>query len=48
MLDDLLVEFDEMGFIPTTTCQNSNEYASEWKEKLIKELERLKYLEVKQ
>ncbi len=32
---DLLVDFDEMGFFPATTCPNPEEYAKEWKRKLI-------------
>lgn len=37
---DLLVEFDEMGFVPMTTVPGDpDEYARAWKEKLIKALE---------
>ena len=35
---DLLIDFDEMGFAPTTTCPNPDKYACEWKEKLIAEI----------
>ena len=34
-LIDLLVDFDEMSFTPFTTCPNPDEYAIEWKSKLI-------------
>lgn len=39
---DLLTDFDEMGFAPTTLCENPDEYAREWKEQLVAEIERLK------
>ena len=42
MIEDLLVDFDEMGFMPTTTCEDPNEYALEWKQKLIAEIELIK------
>lgn len=42
MIEDLLVDFDEMGFMPTTTCLYPNEYALQWKQKLISEVERLR------
>ena len=38
MIEDLLIEFDEMGFAPTTTCPNPDKYACEWKEKLVSEI----------
>lgn len=38
---DLLVEFDEMGFAPTTTCPNPEEYAREWKMAMLKKVHRL-------
>ena len=41
-LTDLLIEFDEMGFAPTTPCPNSEEYAIGWRGKVRKEIERLK------
>lgn len=41
-LTDLLIEFDEMGFAPTTLCPNPEEYAIEWRERVWKEIERLK------
>lgn len=28
---DLLIEFDEMGFAPTTVCEDAEEYAKKWK-----------------
>ena len=34
-LIDLLVDFDEMTFAPYTTCPKPEEYAVEWKQKLI-------------
>lgn len=34
-LEDLLIDFDEMGFYPAITCPNPDEYAREWKSKLI-------------
>lgn len=40
-INELLVEFDEMGFAPTTLCGNPNEYAREWKKKLVAEIKRL-------
>ena len=30
-IDELLVDFDEMGFAPTTLCENPDEYACKWK-----------------
>ena len=41
-LTDLLIEFDEMGFAPTTPCPNPEEYAIGWRGKVRKEIERLK------
>lgn len=35
---DLLVEFDEMGFAPTTTVPDPEAYAIEWKRKLTEAL----------
>ena len=32
---DLLIEFDEMGFCPTTLTDNPDEYAKEWKQQLF-------------
>lgn len=34
----LLIEFDEMGFAPTTVCEHSEGFAVRWKERLIKQL----------
>lgn len=34
-LIDLLVDFDEMGFCPTTLTADPDEYAKEWKQKLV-------------
>lgn len=41
-IEDLLIDFDEMGFAPTTLCENPDEYACEWKRQLVAEIERLK------
>ena len=38
VMQDLLIDFDEMGFAPTTTCPNPDKYACEWKEKLVSEI----------
>lgn len=35
---DLLTEFDEMGFAPTTACSDPEQYAIDWKARLLKEL----------
>ena len=40
-IDELLVDFDEMGFAPTTLCENPDEYACEWKRQLLTEIEQL-------
>lgn len=40
-LTDLFVEFDEMGFSPTTVCPNPEEYAIEWREKVRAEFARI-------
>lgn len=34
-LKDLLIEFDEMGFAPTTVCPNPDKYATEWRDRLV-------------
>ena len=34
-LYDLLIEFDEMGFAPTTVCPDPEAYANEWREKVL-------------
>ena len=41
-IEDLLIDFDEMGFAPTTLCENPDEYAREWRGQLVAEIERLK------
>lgn len=41
-IEDLLIDFDEMGFAPTTMCENPDEYAREWKKQLVVEIEKLK------
>lgn len=38
----LLIEFDEMGFAPTTVCADPEGFAVRWKEQLMKEIEVLK------
>ena len=40
-LTDLLIEFDEMGFCPTTVCPHPEQYAIEWKERIVKEVQKL-------
>lgn len=40
-LTDLLIEFDEMGFCPTTVCPHPEQYAIEWKEQTAKEIQKL-------
>ena len=40
-ITDLLIEFDEMGFIPTTVCPDSEQYAIDWRERVRKEFARL-------
>lgn len=40
-LSDLLVEFDEMGFCPTTVCPSPEQTAIEWKEQVVKEIQKL-------
>lgn len=40
-LTDLLIEFDEMGFSPTTVCPNPEQAAIEWKEQVVKEIQKL-------
>ena len=41
-IDELLIDFDEMGFVPTTICENPDEYARDWKKQLLVEIKRLK------
>ena len=41
-LIDLFIEFDEMGFAPTTVCPNPEEMAIKWREQVLKEIEELK------
>lgn len=40
-IENLLIEFDEMGYCPTTLCENPNEQAIKWKNDLIVEIEKL-------
>ena len=40
-ITDLLIEFDEMGFAPTTVCPNAEQYAIDWRERVRKEFARL-------
>ena len=39
IIEDLLIDFDEMGFAPTTACPDPEAYAKEWKDKLISAFE---------
>ena len=41
-IDKLLIDFDEMCFVPTTLCENPDEYAQDWKKQLLVEIKRLK------
>lgn len=42
MIEDLLIDFDEMGFAPTPICGiNPEEYARKWKSELVSEIDRL-------
>lgn len=38
IITDLLIDFDEMGFIPTTTVPDPEAYAIEWRKKLTEAL----------
>lgn len=38
-ITDLLIDFDEMGFAPTTSCPNPEAYAIEWRQKITDALE---------
>lgn len=40
-ITDLLIEFDEMGFAPTTVCPNAEQYAIDWRDRVRKEFARL-------
>lgn len=40
-ITDLLIEFDEMGFAPTTVCPGGEKYAIDWSERVRKEIARL-------
>ena len=40
-LTDLLIEFDEMGFAPTTLCPDPEQYAIDWRDQVHKEFARL-------
>lgn len=40
-LTDLLIEFDEMGFAPTTVCEDAEGLAVKWKEQVVNEIGRL-------
>lgn len=41
-LIDLLIEFDEMGFAPSTLCPDAEKLARAWKKGITKEIEALK------
>ena len=38
-LIDLLTEFDEMGYIPTTFTENAEQAAIDWKNRLVAAIE---------
>ena len=38
---DLMIEFDEMGFAPTTVCEDTEGLAVKWKEQVVNEIGRL-------
>lgn len=38
IITDLLIDFDEMGFAPTTTCPNPEAYTIKWREQLANAL----------
>lgn len=38
---DLLIKFDEMGFEPTTVCEDAEEYAKQWKDQVLEEVKAL-------
>lgn len=38
---DLMIEFDEMGFAPTTVCEDAEGLAVKWKEQVVNEIGRL-------
>lgn len=38
---DLMIEFDEMGFAPTTVCEDAEGLAVKWKEQVVNEIWRL-------
>lgn len=40
-ITDLLIEFDEMGFAPTTVCPDGEKYAIDWRDRVRKEFARL-------
>ena len=39
IITDLLTDFDEMGFAPTTLCPDPEAYAIDWKNKLTNALQ---------
>ena len=38
---DLMIEFDETGFAPTTVCEDAEGFAVKWKEQVVNEIGRL-------
>lgn len=40
IITDLLIDFDEMGFAPTTACPDPEAYAKEWRQKITEALEK--------
>lgn len=41
IITDLLIDFDEMGFVPTTACPDPEAYAVEWRRKITEALEKV-------
>ena len=40
-LISLLVEFDELGFVPSVPCEDIESVAVRWKDELVEELKKL-------
>lgn len=38
-INDLLIEYDEMGMSPTTVCESPEQFAIDWREKVREEFE---------
>ena len=39
IITDLLIDFDEMGFAPTTACPDPEAYAIEWRDQITNALQ---------